>query len=101
MSSACFMQPVGVAALTEDHHPDPETGEGTSACISFRLSGVLGDVPMPALRERIERRDNTVIVKTMAPTAVVAELAAWAHAYGVEELPELSISRGHSQGDVP
>ncbi len=63
------------------------------ARVSFHRRGPLlhHELPIPALPS--DRRDGVVEFETMTPTAVVAELTAWAQAAGLPELPELSVTR--------
>jgi ABC-2 type transport system ATP-binding protein len=62
--------------------------------VSFKACGPLAGRPLPQLPgASVETADGIVTVATAGATRVVAELAAWAAAAGLDELPELSVSR--------
>jgi len=64
------------------------------ATVRFRAAGPLAGTRLPPLpAEGVHREGGTVTIHTVAPTAVVGVLSAWAAAAGVEELPELSVLR--------
>lgn len=65
----------------------------TVATVSFRASGPLADVPLPELSGTVTSGAPVVAITTSKPTAVAATLTAWAAARGVDEIPELTISR--------
>jgi ABC-2 type transport system ATP-binding protein len=67
---------------------------GAHAEVSFKAGGPLAGRPLPQLPgASVETADGIVTVATAGATRVVAELAAWAAAAGLDELPELSVSR--------
>ena len=60
------------------------------AVVAFRLEGELGGVALPLVGDE---KDGVVTVRTLTPTATIADLTAWTRARGVEELPGLTVSR--------
>jgi ABC-2 type transport system ATP-binding protein len=65
-----------------------------AAEVSFKAEGPLAGRPVPELPGvATETAAGIVTLATDSPTRVVAELAAWAAAAGLGELPELRVSR--------
>ncbi len=70
--------------------------------VSFKAEGPLAGRPLPQLPgasegagslQPISTADGIVTLTTASPTRVVAELAGWAAAAGLDELPGLAVSR--------
>jgi ABC-2 type transport system ATP-binding protein len=63
------------------------------ARVSFHRQGPLRDRELPVPTASRDGSDGVVEFETMTPTAVVAALTAWVQAAGLEEVPELSVTR--------
>ncbi len=70
--------------------------------VSFKAEGPLAGRSLPELPAAsvgagspgpVDRADGVVTLETASPTRVVAELASWAAAAGLDELPGLTVSR--------
>ena len=61
--------------------------------VSFSREGRLMDAQIPRLTGSVRPNGSSITIETSTPTQVIRELADWARAYGVDELPELNISR--------
>ncbi|MEO7556391.1 MAG: ABC transporter ATP-binding protein [Acidimicrobiales bacterium] len=66
-----------------------------TARVAFAHRGALADIPLPDIAgiSGVDVITGVVEIRTDAPTTTVAALAAWASAAGVDELPELTVSR--------
>ena len=60
--------------------------------VAFRREGALRGVPAPRLSATIAQGSEVVRITTGSPTAAISELAVWAAALGVEELPGLTVT---------
>jgi len=66
----------------------------TPTSVSFRRPAALTGAPLPALPEGTITTDGTLVsLCTPAPSGALTALLAWAHAAGVDELPELRVHR--------
>jgi ABC-2 type transport system ATP-binding protein len=62
--------------------------------VSFRAEGRLAGRPLPELPDTtVETAGGIVALRTARPTLVVGALRGWAERAGVDELPELTVSR--------
>ena len=74
--------------------PDEIGGRNRAvATVRFETVGRLAGDSLPQLDGEVTRGEGHISVRTEAPTAVVAALAAWAAAAGLAELPGLTVSR--------
>jgi ABC-2 type transport system ATP-binding protein len=89
--------------LVEVASPRELGGRSRAAAeVSFKAEGPLAGRSLPELPGAgmapgspgpVDRADGVVTVETASPTRVVAELARWAAAAGLDELPGLAVSR--------
>ncbi len=63
------------------------------ATVSFRALGALAAKALPPLPGDVVDGGPVVSIATAQPTATVNALAAWAASSGIEELPELAVTR--------
>lgn len=62
------------------------------ARVTFHREGALAEAALPSIKG-MTCNDGVVRLETTQPTAAVRELAAWAAALGLGELPELEVAR--------
>lgn len=68
--------------------------EQEAAVVSFRATGALAGVPLPAELDSVARdEDGLMSISTMRPTETVSCLSAWAGRNGERELPALIVRR--------
>ncbi|MEO7557148.1 MAG: ABC transporter ATP-binding protein, partial [Acidimicrobiales bacterium] len=66
-----------------------------TARVAFACRGALAGVPLPEIAgiSGVDVSTGVVAIRTDAPTTTVVTLSEWASAAGVDELPELTVSR--------
>ena len=63
------------------------------ARVTLKRSGGLAEADVPELPGRVSEDGGVLSVRTETPTAAVRTLTDWARSLGVDELPELRVTR--------
>ena len=61
--------------------------------VTFESTGALATAELPPLQAEVTRGDGLTCVSTARPTEVIQQLANWAAALGLSELPGLQVTR--------